>query len=329
MLSHPLIRTGALLFTGDVFCDLIFTGADVPKPGEETYADRFGIAAGGAAIRAVAAARLGANSRLVATMGDDVVGSHVHATLRTEPNLDLAEVEIVADYQTPISVALSGPHDRGFITYVEKHSVTAPRRRDDVAAMHVDVSDAHCPWALEMRSRGTVVVGGVGWDSTGEWSSETLARLEAVDIFIPNHGEAMAYTHTSDPSAAARVLAEHVGLAVVTRGVDGVVAVDAANGEEVEVPGIRVPAIDPTGAGDVFTAALMTSFSEDWTLGERLRFATGAAAYSVTGLGGSDSAPTVTQLTTFVHQYAPELDWDFLHDWMRRTSLQQTTGTEG
>lgn len=321
-------RAGALVFTGDVFCDLIFTGAAVPRPGQETYADRFGIAAGGAAIRAVAAARLGVDSRLVATMGDDPIGTHVQSILRQEPNLDLDELTTVSGYQTPISVALSGPVDRGFVTYVEPHTVAVPQRRADVAVMHVGLHDAACPWAVEMRERGTLVVGGVGWDATGEWSSEVLDRLAGVDVFIPNHDEAMAYTHATDPSTAARALAERVGLAVVTLGAAGVLAVDAVRGEEVEVPGIRVPTVDTTGAGDVFSAALMTSLLEDWTLAERLRFATATAAYSVTGLGGGVSAPTPPQLVAFADRYASGGDWRFLNDWMRRTSLQQTTGAE-
>ena len=327
-MHHRLSRPGALLFTGDVFCDLVFTGADVPVLGQETYADRFGIAAGGAAIRAMAAARLGADSRLVATMGDDVIGSHIHALLRAEPNLDVEELATVAGYQTPISVAISGPHDRGFLTYVEEHPVAVPERRDDVAAAHVDVADAASAWGRELREAGTVLVGGVGWDASGEWSSGLLAQLDNVDVFVPNHDEAMAYTRTGDPVAAARALAEHVGLAVVTRGADGVVAVDSANGEEAEVRGIRVAAVDPTGAGDVFTAALMTSFGEEWTLAERLRFATATAAYSVTGLGGGASAPTPGELIGFVERHAADSDWGFLHAWSRRAPLQQTTATE-
>ena len=327
-MHHRLSRPGALLFTGDVFCDLVFTGADVPVLGQETYADRFGIAAGGAAIRAMAAARLGADSRLVATMGDDVIGSHIHALLRAEPNLDVEELATVAGYQTPISVAISGPHDRGFLTYVEEHPVAVPQRRDDVAAAHVDVADAASAWGRELREAGTVLVGGVGWDASGEWSSGLLAQLDNVDVFVPNHDEAMAYTRTGDPVAAARALAEHVGLAVVTRGADGVVAVDSANSEEAEVRGIRVAAVDPTGAGDVFTAALMTSFGEEWTLAERLRFATATAAYSVTGLGGGASAPTPGELIGFVERHAADSDWGFLHAWSRRAPLQQTTATE-
>ncbi|MDR6971631.1 PfkB family carbohydrate kinase [Leifsonia shinshuensis] len=327
-MHHRLSPPGVLLFTGDVFCDLIFAGADVPVLGQETYADRFGIVAGGAAIRAVAAARLGADSRLVSTMGDDVIGSHIRTTLRSEANLDLDELVTISGYQTPISVAISGPHDRGFITYVEEHPAAIPQRRDDVAAVHLDVADAAQPWATELRSRGAVMVGGVGWDASGEWSTDLLAELDKVDVFVPNHDEAMAYTRTSDPVAAARALAEHVGLAVVTRGAGGVLAVDSANGDEAEVPGIPVAAVDPTGAGDVFTAALMTSFGEDWTLSERLRFATAAAAYSVTGLGGSASAPTAHELVGFVERRAADSDWGFLHDWTRRAPLQQTTATE-
>jgi sugar/nucleoside kinase (ribokinase family) len=163
-----------------------------------------------------------------------------------------------------------------------------------------------------LRAAGTTVVGGVGWDHTGEWSGGVLDRLAEVDVFVPNDVEAMRYTRTDSALAAAKVLAERVPLAVVTRGGDGVVAVDSARGVVVTAPTIPVDVVDPTGAGDVFVASFMAGEHHGWDLETRLRFAAASAAYAVTGLGGAASAPHPDQLRVFLRRADPSGDWSFL-----------------
>ena len=67
----------------------------------------------------------------------------------------------------------------------------------------------------------------------------------------------MAYTRTETPQDALYSLADRVPLAVVTNGSLGALAIDGTTGEEVSVPALRVPALDATGAGDVFGASLV------------------------------------------------------------------------
>lgn len=291
---------GALLFAGDAFCDLVFTGTGTPRVGEEVYAERFLIAPGGEAIHAVAAARLGARSYLSSSMGDDALGSHVLTLLAAESGLNLSGVSLRTGYQTPVSVSFSGPDDRGFITYVAPHDFTVTPPAERVAALHVGLMHSEDTRIVELRGLGAIVVGSVGWDATGTWSREALDRLASIDVFIPNAVEAMSYTHTSDPLQAARALAQRGPLAIVTCGEDGIVAVDPSTRRELILPAMSVEAVDPTGAGDVFTAAFMVSLTEDWSLPRRLEFAVAAAAYSVTGIGGAPSAPTSAQLDQFI-----------------------------
>jgi bifunctional ADP-heptose synthase (sugar kinase/adenylyltransferase) len=52
-----------------------------------------------------------------------------------------------------------------------------------------------------------------------------------------------------------------------------------------------VTAIDPTGAGDVFLAALVAGTLRGWPLQQRVRFANLTAALSVRDLGGALAAP--------------------------------------
>ena len=132
---------------------------------------------------------------------------------------------------------------------------------------------------------------------------------------MPNDVEAMRYTRSDSARAAAERLAERVPLAVVTRGKDGVVAVDSAAGKVVELPAVRVEVVDPTGAGDVFVAAFMAArVHEDWDLATQLRFAGLTASLSVAGLGGAVSAPRREDLIDFVAVHRPEGDWTFLGD---------------
>ena len=122
---------------------------------------------------------------------------------------------------------------------------------------------------------GALVFADVGWDDTGVWSESVLQQLSLCHAFLPNAQEAMAYTRTDTPRDALYALADRVPLAVVTNGIQGAMAIDATTGEEAEVPGLRVNAIDPTGAGDVFAAGMILGTLRDWPLVDRLAFASG------------------------------------------------------
>jgi sugar/nucleoside kinase (ribokinase family) len=311
--AHRPDAPGRLVFAGDVYCDLVFVGADVPESGGETFADRFLIAPGGVANRSVAAARTGAPTSLVSALGDDPLGKYVRSLLESEEGLDISLLRSVPGYQSPVSVALSGPEDRRFITYLEPHDPWGSGEYpDDVFAIHVSATVASSVWVNRLRGAGALVVGGVGWDPTGEWSPALLAELSSVDVFVPNHVEAMAYARAPDPEAAARILAERVPLVVVTRGRHGVIAIDSARNVMAEVPGIPVTAVDPTGAGDVFVATFMAALRQDWDLRTCLRFANLCAAYSVTGPGGATTAPRPGDLPAFIEAHCPGGDWSFL-----------------
>ncbi|WP_160148711.1 carbohydrate kinase family protein [Amycolatopsis alkalitolerans] len=302
-----------LLFAGDIFCDVIFTGVDAPSAGTEVFADGFRISPGGVATRAVAAARAGARTKLVSRLGDDPLGAHVRAVLAAEPGLDTSLLERVPGYQSPVTVSLTGARDRSFITYQRRLGhLRLPGNLGPIGATHIGIARGIPPWVSRLRAAGTKIFGGVGWDETGAWSPEVLDRLAEIDVFVPNDVEAMRYTRTGDAVSAAKALAERVPLVVVTRGADGVVAVDSTSGTLIELPAVPVDVRDPTGAGDVFVATFMASARHEWDLRTRLRFATLSAAISVTGLGGATSAPRPQDLAAFVARHHPEGAWSFL-----------------
>ncbi|MYV37330.1 sugar kinase, partial [Streptomyces sp. SID1328] len=147
------------------------------------------------------------------------------------------------------------------------------------------------PWIAQAARKGTRIFADVGWDDTGAWDLAGLADLEHCEAFLPNAEEAMRYTGSTCPKAAAHALTEHVPVAVVTLGAEGAYAVDRRTGETAEVPAIAVEALDPTGAGDVFVAGFVTGTLAGWPLADRLALAGLTAALSVQEFGGSLSAP--------------------------------------
>lgn len=303
-----------LLFVGKIFCDLVFTDVPIPAQGTESYSSGFAFSPGGVANRAVAAARLGARVRLLSQIGDDPLGLAIWKVLGDEPNLDLTEVRVLPDWQTPVTVAVADRRDRRFITYETpppvRHGGPAPEPRP-IKAIGLGVDSEPSAWLDSFRNSATTVVGTVGWDPTAEWSTDLMARLALLDVFVANDMEAIHYTRADSVLGAAKKLAERVPLAIVTQGGQGLTAIDSGLGKVYEVSAPRVDIIDPTGAGDVFIASYMFSLLQDWDTAERLRFAVTCASISVTGRGGALSAPTLKSVQSFVAANGTRNDWSF------------------
>lgn len=308
------------LFVGSLFCDLVFHGAEIPEPGQEVYASGFALAVGGVANAGVASARHGLATGIVGLIGGDPLSDFVHSTLAREPRLRLDWLTRDAAATIPVSVALTNEHDRAFITYEEPQpepTVSSEHPLPGVSTCHVGLDRAGADWICDLRDAGTSVYAGVGWDASAQWDQRSLALLDHVDVFVPNEGEAVNYTRSRSVEEAARALAEQVPLVVVTLGKAGAMAIDSANGRLVSVPAVPVRAVDPTGAGDVFTASLMAASVFGWPLETRLRFACLSASLSVRSLGGAASAPCPDQIVSFIEAQGAVGEWGDILDWAR------------
>ncbi|WP_335936950.1 carbohydrate kinase family protein [Streptomyces sp. PTD5-9] len=329
-----------VFLTGTVFLDIIFTGLDsAPVRGTETWARGMGSSPGGVANMATALARLGLRTSLAAAFGDDHYGEYCWDALEHGEGIDLSMSHTVPGWHSPVTVSMAYEGERTMVSHGHEapgptgaagpaHAAAPvhapvhapgpagahgapppaeepvfpccpPRARAAVASLAPGRSE---PWVAAAARNGARIFADVGWDETGRWDLDALTDLEHCQAFLPNAEEAMRYTRTDCPRAAAHALAERVPLAVVTLGAEGAYAVDAATGAAAEVPAIEVEALDPTGAGDVFVAGFVTGTLADWPLADRLAFAGLTAALSVQEFGGSLSAP----------------DWDEIAAWWQR-----------
>jgi sugar/nucleoside kinase (ribokinase family) len=287
---------------GTVFLDIILTGlAAMPASGTEVLADGMGSCPGGIANLAIASSRLGLRTSLAAAFGDDNYADFCWRTLAEQEHVDLGRSRRFERWHTPVTVSMAVDRDRSMVTHAHPSPTSAtdmigrpPRCRAVIVELsHSDpMADPDRPtWAELARKDGALVFADVGWDPSGAWSPTVLDQLASCHAFLPNAREAMAYTRTETTHDALYALADLVPLAVVTTGAEGAVAIDATTGEEARVPALRVTAIDPTGAGDVFGAGMVVGTLAGWSLDDRLAFATLCAALAVQQFGGSLAAP--------------------------------------
>lgn len=308
-----------LFLCGTVFLDIIFTGMKaMPTSGTEVWAEGMGSSPGGIANLAIASSRLGLRTSLAAAFGDDDYADFCWRTLSEQEHVDLGRSQRFDQWHSPVTVSMAVDRDRSMVTHGHPSPISPtdmigqpPRCR----AVIVDLSRVDAMgvpdrpiWADLARRDGALVFADVGWDPSGVWSPTVLDQLASCHAFMPNATEAMAYTCTETAHDALYALADRVPLAVVTNGAEGALAIDATTGEEAQVPALRVSALDPTGAGDVFGAGLVVGTLAGWPLDNRLAFATLCSALAVQQFGGSLAAPGWGDIADWWHDIRDSKD---------------------
>ncbi|RKT56301.1 carbohydrate kinase family protein [Saccharothrix australiensis] len=292
-----------VLLSGTVFLDIIFTGLPrTPAPGTEVWAEGLGSCPGGIANLAVALRRLQLRTALSAAFGEDAYGDFCWEVLAEQEGVDLSYCRRFYGWHSPVTVSMAMDRDRSMVTHGHRAPVSADEMLDPpprTRACFVHLQPEEERWVRRAKEDGALLFADIGWDRTEVWGAELLRRLDGYDVFLPNEVEAMSYARCESPERAAKALAEHVPVVVVTRGGRGAVAVDSATGEVVDVRGLNVAPLDSTGAGDVFGAGFVLGTLAGWPLAHRVRFANLCAALSVQHFGGSLSAPGWVDIATW------------------------------
>ncbi|MBE6709903.1 MAG: ribokinase [Clostridia bacterium] len=140
-----------------------------------------------------------------------------------------------------------------------------------------------------------------------------LKELGRVEIFSPNESETRIFTGiapTNDETclrAAIRlsnlVDAKYI---VIKLGERGAFIYDVGGKEYFVVPAEKVEAVDTTAAGDVFTAAMVYVYLQNGSIVSAVKYATCAAAISVTRAGASTSIPTRAEVIAYARKKKAE-----------------------
>jgi ribokinase len=131
----------------------------------------------------------------------------------------------------------------------------------------------------------------VSWITPNETEASTLTQRQVTD-------QKSALAAASD----IRCRYPHAGV-VITLGDRGAVAI-AADGTVISASAFEVAAIDPTAAGDTFSAAFGVSLANSLTLHRALTLASAAGALATTRLGAVSSIPFLTEVLQFAGSQA-------------------------
>jgi 5-dehydro-2-deoxygluconokinase len=272
----------------------------------------FGKYLGGTATNvAVAAARYGRRSAVIAKTGPDPFGRFVHRALRGY-GVDDRYVGVAPELPTPVTFCEIFPPD-DFPLYFYRLPI-APDLTIEAGKLDLDaIRAAGVFWvtgtglctepsrsatlaALAARGRRGITVLDLDYrpmfwpsrEEAREWVGKALAH---VTVAVGNRDECLTAVGTGEPAAAADALrAAGVALAVVKQGPDGVLAVD--DGGAVQVPPVPVEVVNGLGAGDAFGGALCHGLLAGWDLHRTIAFANAAGALVAGQLACSDAMPT-------------------------------------
>jgi ribokinase len=257
-----------LTVVGSINLDLVASAERLPRPGETITGAEFARYPGGkGANQAVAAARMGAEVRMIGSVGQDPAAEEATAGLRA------AGVELELQQSTdPTGVALITVDAGGETTIV-----VAPGANTRLTQRPVDGA-VLCQ--LEIPD-GPIVA------AAREASFFCLNAAPARPIDLePDLLVVNRYEHEVNSRGK---------LVALTLGAEGAVLLE--NGEEVaraEPP--QVEAVDGTAAGDAFTACLVVSHLEGRDWDESLRRACAAGAIAASRPGAQPSLPTADEV---------------------------------
>jgi ribokinase len=296
----------SILVVGSSNTDMIIKVARIPKPGETILGGEFASAAGGkGANQAVGAARAGGAVTFIARVGQDMFGEKAVAGFIADGiNVDY----VVRDRTCPSGVALifvgqNGENSiavaSGANACLTPADLTKARRafsQASVVVLQLETPLKTVEAALKLAaSAGARVI-----LNPAPARPLSNALLRRVYLLTPNETEAELLTGLTVKNEAAAAKAAD---ALLARGVQNVIITLGARGAFVAgsqgrglVPAHKVKAVDSTAAGDVFNGTLAVALAEGKSLLEAARFASAAAAISVTRLGAQTSAPRRTEI---------------------------------
>ncbi|MGX1880787.1 ribokinase [Streptomyces sp. NPDC055287] len=298
-----------LLVVGSANADLVIGVERRPAPGETVLGSDLAVHPGGkGANQAVAAARLGARTALLARVGDDAHGRLLLESQRAA-GVDTAGVRTGG---APTGVALITVDPSGDNSIVVSPGANARLTPGDVrdaagllAGARVVSAQLEIPLetvaeVVRTRAAGSRFV--LNPSPPAPLPAEVLAACDPLvlnehEAWFMLGGDSGRHTGKEPEDWARALLALGARSVVVTLGAEG--ALVAGGGTEtaaVRVPSPRVDAVDTTGAGDAFTAALAWRLSLGEELATAAAFAVRVGAAAVTKEGAQASFPTAEEV---------------------------------
>lgn len=280
----------SIAVVGSVNLDIVAKVTRLPQPGETvTGAELSRFPGGKGANQALAAKRLGADVCLLARVGNDSAADEALSLLR-EGGVDLSECRVVEGVATGTALIAVSPSG-------ENHIVVAPGAnrslaRDDVQAVDADALICQLEVPVPVIVQAAHSFGGFFCINLAPAAEIDVTVLQRADLVVVNETESAWYGKTLKACNGIVATTHGAGVATLER-----------NGDVIaEATPPRIDAVDTTGAGDTFTAALTVALVEGQAPNDALRFACHAGALSTMTMGAQPSLPDREAVLKHMHE---------------------------
>lgn len=274
---------------GSVNLDIVASGDRLPAPGETVTGATLARYPGGkGANQALAARRLGADVALHACVGRDA-DAEAALTLLRAGGVNLDACHALEEHATGVAlIAVSADGENQIVVAPGANAAFAPEllTPPDAGAVIVQLET---PTATIEKAAACHAFFALNVAPARALPAELLARA---DLVVANESEAAFYGDA---------LFAGDGLAALTYGAQG--AALFQNGVEIaRASAPSVTAVDTTGCGDTFVAALVVGLMELREPGDALARACAAGGLAATKAGAQTSFPTRAELDAFLDQ---------------------------
>lgn len=292
----------------------------LPQAGESVTAETLWVEHGGKGLNlAVALHRLGLDAQTLIAVGQDTAGQALrdylhHANMASDwvitlPVLSGFGVGLVANDGSNVIAVYAGANAHLTAQHIQaaQPAITAA----SLVGAQLEIPDAPIIEAFRLARQAQV--------STllmlSPWRELPDTLLSLTDILVMNEVEAMQFFNCADAPehTVADWFARLMRLddlpmwqgkwLVVTLAERGCVAWEA--GEIDYHPAYTIDLVDPTGAGDAFSAGLAWTWTQGYALRAALTFANACGAMVAAQRGVLPALPTVAQVQAFMAMHSP------------------------
>lgn len=295
---------------GNINLDFLLPTARPPAPGENLVAEDLQLQAGGkGANQAVAAARLGAEVVMVGRIGRDPFGALLRQNLEHE-GVATDQVSVDPSKPTGSAFVMVLPNgENAILSALGANLQLTPPCIEEAFAGIEELNLILLQMGVPLDSVDRVIQIGADRDVPVLFDPTPLRgqmpRLwHYAAIVTPNQSEAAVMSGVPvDNIGSALAAAEAIhGLGVrrvvVKLGSRGCVIFDDDGGRRVKA--YEVQAVDSTGAGDAFAAALGVAIAEGQDFDDAVILASAAGAIACTKVGAQSSLPDRARVEGFV-----------------------------
>lgn len=295
---------------GSINMDLVTRTDRFPNTGETLMGVAFQRFMGGkGANQAVAAARLGADVRMIGAVGDDGFGYEMLTNLERE-GVFTQGVKTVQEVSSGMAnITVSGSENTIVVVAGANAALTVAdivEHEQQIAEADIVLSQLEIPMDCVIAAAKLAKKHGKPFVLNPAPAQKLPQELlELVTLLTPNAYELAISLGLSQDWQAEELIAKAPCPVLMTLGKKGAVYNDAA-GRLHHIPSFTVNAVDSTGAGDTFNGALAAFWHEG--MDAAVRKACAAGALSVMKEGAQSGMPFNEELAEFLNGQHPKVD---------------------